>query len=275
MTRSLLSTRYALKIALCVGLVITACSRDNMTPAGTIAGAMPPVAEVVSATSVTATAANGTVYTTAPDPQTGAFTFFSVPPGTYTLKFVTTATAPDNFPVWVPVKVVAGTTTTPQIPLVTHDGVGRGIMKWTLDGKTYSATTFIKVQGEGKYFNLWGRTGEFGTARQVSDCGIYLPEDDENGKLFAGAGTYILGGPNRTIPVGYHAIYLNNKPELSLTYQSVYYTPAGSMRLTRYDAQAGVAAGTFEFKALARTGVSIPGAPDDLTITNGEFAVTF
>lgn len=234
---------------------------------------MPPVVGVVSATSVTATAADGTLYTVTPDPQTGAFSFFSVPPGTYTLKFATTAT--DKFPIWVPVKVMAGTTAMPQIPPVTHDGIGRGTVKWTIDGKAYAATTLIKVRGDGKYFDLWCRYGDFGTARQVSDCGIYLPEYDENGKVFIGAGTYALGGPNRIIPFGQYSVYGNNKPELFLNYQSVYYTPTGSAHLTRYDAQLGIATGTFEFKAVARSGFYILGAPDDVIISNGGFAVTF
>lgn len=260
------------KLALCFGL-LTACSRENPSPNGTITGAMPPVAGVVSATSVTATAVDGTVYTVTPDPQTGAFTFFSVPPGSYTLKFATTAIA--NFPVWVPVQVTAGVTATPQIPPVTHDGIGRGTVKWTIDGKVYAATTFIKVRGDGKYFDLWCRYGDFGTARQVSDCGIYLPEYDDNGKVFAGVGTYLLGGPNRIVSFGQYSIYGSNKPELFLNYQSVYLTPTGSVHLTRYDAALGVAAGTFEFKALARSGFYIPGAPDDVTISSGEFAITF
>lgn len=240
MSFSLFSARRSLKIVLCVGLLIAACSRENPSPNGTIRGAMPPVAGVVSATSVTATAADGTVYTVTPDPQTGAFTFFSVPPGTYTLKFVTTATAPDKFPVWVPVKVTAGTTVMPQIPPITHDGIGRGTLRWVLDGKPYTARAFIKVYGEGKYFTLWGRSENFSPTSDVKEVVLVLPEQTENGPLFVGVGTYPLGGSGRVTAFGQSTVYPTNDPVINWNYQSTYAaTPTGTAHALRCGAGSG------------------------------------
>ena len=107
---------------------------------------------------------------------------------------------------------MAGTTVTPAIPPITHDGIGRGLLCWTLDGKQCMARAFIKVYGEGKYFNLWGRSEEFSPASDVKEVGLVLPEQTGRGPLFAGVGTYPLGGPGRVTAFGEFITYSTNQP---------------------------------------------------------------
>jgi len=265
--------------ALALGLLATSCTRkEEAAPSGAITGTMAPVAGVGQLLKVTAIAADKTEYTATLDPQTGAFSFPSLPPGRYTVKFSTTA-APD-FPYWVTTEVVAGATATPPIPPITHDKVGRGTFKWTMSGKTYSATGFIKVYGEGDYFTVWGRSGSFDTAGEVRDVQLILPQRNEQGKLFAGVGPYLLGGTGRVMPTG-QLYYYGSQPYFFVEYWTPVYPPpaagpsSGIMQLTRYDAQQGVATGTFEFEGNASTGSGVPGAPAKVTVTSGEFNITF
>jgi hypothetical protein len=149
-----------------------------------------------------------------------------------------------------------------------------------MNGKAYSATGFIKVYGEGDYFIVWGRSGSFGTVGEVRDVQLNVPQLNEKGKLFAGVGTYLLGGTGRVMPTG--QLYYNGSQPYSFVeyYTPVYPPPAagpssGVMQLTRYDAQQGVAAGTFEFEGGASTVSGVPGAPVKVTVTSGEFNITF
>jgi len=264
-------------LALC--LLATSCARkDEAAPSGAITGTMAPVAGVGQLLKVTAIGAGKTEYTATPDPQTGAFSFPALPPGKYTVKFSTTA-APD-FPYWVFAEVVAGATATPQIPPITHDKIGRGTFKWTMNGKAYSATGFIKVYGEGDYFTVWGRSGSFDTAGEVRDVQLNLPQRNEQGKLFAGVSTYLLGGTGRGMPTG-QLYYYGSQPYFFVEYRTPVYPPpaagpsSGTMQLTRYDAQQGAAVGTFKFEGDANTGSGVPGAPVKVNVTSGEFNITF
>lgn len=264
---------------LALGLLATSCARkEEAAPAGAITGTMAPVAGVGQLLKVTAIAADKPEYMATIDPQTGAFSFPALPPGRYVVKFSTTA-APD-FPYWVTVDVVAGATATPPIPPITHDKIGRGTLKWTMNGKVYAATGFIKVYGEGDYFTLWGRSGSFDTAGEVRDVQLGLPERNEHGKLFAGVGTYLLGGTGRLTPTG-QLYYYGSRPEFFLEYSTPVYPPpaagpsSGIMRLTHYDAQQGAAVGTFEFEGIGMSGTGVSGAPVKATVTNGEFNITF
>lgn len=240
---------------------------------------MAPVAAVGSLLRVTATAAaDKQAYTVTADARTGAFSFAALPPGTYTLTFTTTTA--DPFPLTVTASVVAGATAAPAIPPITHDGIGRGTMKWVVDGQPYAATAFIKVYGDGKYFNLWGRAGSFGAGNApVSDIELILPQDfgqpEKQTHPFAGAGTYALGGLGVVDPFGDCSVYPGNDFYRGVRYVSVGGSAVGTLHLTRYDAQQGTAAGTFEYRALAMTGVITATTPAQVAVTGGEFDITF
>jgi hypothetical protein len=219
---------------------------------------------------------NGTEYQATVDPLTGAFSL-AVPPGIYQLKFTTAAPdgTPRAFPSWVTVTAVAGTTVTPTVPPITHDGIGRGLMRWTVDGKSYTARAFIKVYGEGKYFNLWGRSEEFSPTSDVKEVFLVLPERTENGPPFAGAGTYPLGGLGRVSAFGDLYTYPTNEPVIFWRYNTRDVMPTGTVQLTRYDAERGLASGTFAFDAKWYGGALIGTYVPTVTVTNGEFDITF
>lgn len=255
---------------------LVACSHEAPTPTGSISGQMAPVAAVGHLLAVVA-AGGGTEYHAQVDPRTGAFSL-AVPAGKYQLKFTTVAPGgtPQSFPQWVPVTVVAGTTVTPAIPPITHDGIGRGLLRWTLDGKQYTARSVIQLNGAGKYFRLWGRSEEFGAASDVKEVGLLVPEQTDNGPLFAGPGTYSLGGSGRITAYGDCFSYPTNRPEINWRYVSTHdVTPTGTAQLTRYDAERGIATGTFAFKASWSTGALLGTPAPTVTVTNGEFDLTF
>lgn len=255
---------------------LAGCSHEAPAPRGSITGQMAPVATVGRLVGVVA-AAGGTEYPATVDAATGSFSL-AVPPGTYQLKFTTVAPngVSQLFPYGVTVTAVAGTTVTPSIPPITHDRIGRGILRWTLEGKPYSARAFIKVYGEGKYFNLWGRSEDFSPSSDVKEVFLVLPERTENGPLFAGVGTYPLGGVGRVTAFGQSTVYPTNDPVINWTYQSTYAaTPTGTAQLTRYDAERGLAAGTFSFITTWATGALVGTPPPTATVTNGEFDITF
>jgi hypothetical protein len=252
------------------------CSHDEPIPTGSITGQMAPVADVGHLVGVVAVS-GGTEHQAIVDPTTGAF-FLSVPPGIYQLKFTTVPPggAPQPFPRWVTVRVAAGTTVAPPIPPITHDGIGRGYLRWTLDGKQYTARAFIKVYGEGAYFNLWGRSEQFGPNSDVKEVALLLPQQTENGPLFAGAGNYTLGGLGRITAFGEVYTYPGNQPEISWRYVSTYATtPTGTAQLSRYDAEKGLATGTFAFGASWFTGALVGTPAPTVAVTNGEFDITF
>lgn len=255
---------------------LAGCSHDAPAPSGSITGQMAPVATVGRLVGVVA-AAGGTEYPAAVNQATGNFSL-AVPPGIYQLKFTTMAPggASQPFPYGVTVTAVAGTTVTPVIPPITHDRIGRGTLRWTLDGKSYTARAFIKVYGEGKYFNLWGRSEDFSPASDVKEVVLTLPEQTENGPLFAGVGTYPLGGPGRVTAVGQSTVYPTNDPVINWNYKSTCAaTPTGTAQLTRYDAERGLAAGTFAFNATWTTGALVGTPTPTAAVTNGEFDITF
>lgn len=255
---------------------LAGCAHNEPAPVGGITGQMAPVAAVGRLVGVVAVAGS-TEYPATVDPATGTFSL-AVPPGVYQLKFTTVAPGgtAQPFPYWATATAVAGTTATPAIPPITHDGIGRGTLRWTLNGKPYAARAFIKVYGEGKYFNVWGRSEEFGPAADVKDVLLVLPEQTEKGPLFAGAGTYPLGGPGRVTAFGHSTVYPTNEPFIYWTYGSPYAnTPTGTLRLTRYDAERGLAAGTFAFNAAWTTGARVGTPEPTAAVTNGEFDITF
>jgi hypothetical protein len=255
---------------------LTACSAETPVPTGNVTGQMAPVAAVGRLTGVVALR-GGTEYAASVDPTTGTFSL-RVPPGTYQLKFNTVSASgvAQQFPYWVTVTAVAGTTVSPAIPPITHDRIGRGTLRWTLDGKLYTARAFIKVYGEGKYFSLWGRSEDFSPTSDVKEVSLVLPEQTENGPLFAGVGTYALGGPGRVRAVGQATMYPTNDPVINWNYVSTYAaTPTGTAQLTRYDAAQGLAAGTFSFNTIWTTGAGVGTPAPMATVTNGQFDITF
>jgi hypothetical protein len=259
--------------------LLAACSRDKdeVAPASTIAGAIPPVAGIGSALSVRVTAADGTSYSATPDPQTGNFSL-PVPAGTYTLTFVTTLSTPNSFPARIPVTVLAGGTATPTLPPLTHDNVVRGRMRWTINGTSYAASWLngqfsdrgIYSASKG-YLYLYGQAGKLDTSPTVTSVFLVLPEASRNGMIFTGPGTYPLGGDDSGSFAEY-TDYVGGKQSGYTRYSTPYYltAPTGTLHLTRYNYELGVAAGTFEFTAPASANTT-----GQRTITQGEFDITF
>jgi hypothetical protein len=236
---------------------------------------MAPNASAGKLLSVTATAPNKQEYMATVDALTGSFVFNGLPPGTYVLTFSTTATK--EFPCSVTTTVVAGATATPPIPLITHDNVARGALRWTVDGQAYSATDLLKIYSVGSGFSILGQSGMFDKSKAVNQVSLFVPEENENGKVFAGAGTYGLGGAGRVMPTGLVSYFLNGNGYLSIDYFTINAGSAtGTLRLARYDAEQGIAAGTFEFKTLGTNGsVPPPNLPTQVTVSQGEFDITF
>lgn len=271
-----LFTRRLLLSVLAISIFISACSHDTVVPSGTISGVIPPVAGVGSATSVSVTAADGTVHTVTPDAQTGAFTF-SLPAGAYTLTF-TTLSAPNTFPARIPVTVTAGATTTPTLPPLTHDGKVRGVMRWKLDGASYESTSlkglirneaFVIPNGKGSLF----LEGRLDSANSLSLISVAVREGDAMGAFFMGPGRYNLGilssNLNSLISWGHYTYYEYTNGNSPAQYETIPNAPASTLQLNRFDATQGVATGTFEFVAAAYSGTG------QRIITNGEFEVTF
>jgi hypothetical protein len=277
MSFPLLSVRYAVQTLLASCLVAGTCACDKVGLTGTIVGTIPPVAGVGSATSVRATAADGTVYTAAPDALTGKFSF-ALPPGTYLLSFITTLSAPDTFPGQVPVTVAAGATATPTLPPLTHDNIKRGLLRWTVGGNPYTATSLVGqfndrglFSASKGYFYLTGRAGEIDKSPEVADVSLVLPEASRKGVIFVGPATYTLGG-DELGSFGEYTYYVGGRLSGFSRYTTPMYTsaPSGTLRLTRFDANLGVATGTFEFVATASAN-----AAGERTLTQGEFDITF
>jgi hypothetical protein len=258
---------------LALGLLASSCNhKEEAAPAGGITGTMAPVAGVGQLLKVTAIAADKTEYTATPDPQTGAFSFPTLPPGKYTVKFSTTA-APD-FPYWVNTEVVAGATATPPIPPITHDKIGRGTFKWTMNSKAYSATSFIKVSDTFTAVDIQARAGSFGTSAEVQE--VYLALLRNDGKGFVGVGTYALGTLGPGMPCYGNYTYYGASLMYFVDYRT--YTaavPSGRTTFTRYDGEQGIATGTFAFDAAWPSGTGAPGAPSQVAVTQGEFDITF
>jgi len=258
---------------LALGLLATSCTRkDEVAPSGAIIGTMAPVAGVGQLLKVTAIGPDKTEYTATPDPQTGAFSFPTLPPGRYEVHFETTAAK--SFPYWVNTTVVAGTTATPPIPPITHDGIGRGTFKWVMNGKAYSATDFIKVNDRLTSVDIRARSGSFGTSAEVHEAGLALLKND--GKGFVGVGTYSLGTLGLGMPCYGTYTYYGASPIYFTDY--ITYTaaaPSGQATFTRYNAEQGIATGTFTFDAAWPSGLGAPGAPNQVAVTRGEFDITF
>ncbi|MGI4863276.1 MAG: hypothetical protein ACRYFZ_05085 [Janthinobacterium lividum] len=262
-------------LALAVSLLAVSCTRkDDAAPTGAIAGTMAPAAGVGRLLSASAIAADKTTYTATPDAQTGAFNFPALPPGRYEVHFTTTAAK--DFPNWVVTTVVAGATATPRIPLITHDNIGRGTMKWAVGGKAYAATEF-KVYQSAPSFSFLGRVGSLGTAADAGEVGLLVPEGNAQYTGFAGVGTYQLGGGAQPLPpAGYYTYYAGGTALPAAEYMTPPAgVPTGSLHLTRFDAELGIATGTFDFTGLNTGGSSTASLPNQVAVSQGEFDITF
>jgi hypothetical protein len=98
-----------------------------------------------------------------------------------------------------------------------------------------------------------------------------LPEASRKGVIFVGPATYTLGG-DELGSFGEYTYYVGGRLSGFSRYTTPMYTsaPSGTLRLTRFDANLGVATGTFEFVATASAK-----AAGERTLTQGEFDITF
>jgi hypothetical protein len=246
-----------------------ACSRDQTaTPTGALTGTLPPLVGVGSATRVTLTAADGQSYTTTPTAQTGTFSFPSLPAGNYLLTFSTPLYA--TFPVQVPVVIKAGSTTTPALPALTHDGKVRGTMRWTLGGITYNASQFLGLLNSSFVLTGIYTTGPVATT-MTSDISLSLPEADDVGPIFAGAGNYPFG-LRRIGSSGQYTYYAAGTQAAFVRYLTPRFgQQTGLIALTRFDVTQGIASGTFSFTATDGGALNT----SQVVLSNGIFEVTF
>ena len=252
---------------LIIGGSITAFTREDASPEGALVTTISPVGGV---NTVTATAADGHSYSAVPDVRTGIFSFPALPAGSYTLAFA--QLPPYNTPGKVAVTVVAGTTTTPVLIPISHDGILRGTVRWILRDTVYTATQ-LRGQLSSTYVFLTGSyvTPNGGPGAYANACEIFLsiPDEDSHGKVFHGAGTYSLGPQDYPLATyRYFSVGYNGPPRSYLTPAAG--TPVDTITLTRFDSQAGVLTGTFDFVADARTSVA-----GKITVTQGSFDLTF
>jgi hypothetical protein len=71
-------------------------------------------------------------------------------------------------------------------------------------------------------------------------------------------------------------VYPTNEPVVFWKYLSTRATtPTGTVQLARYDAERGLAAGTFAFNTTWTTGALVGTPAPTATVTNGEFDITF
>lgn len=258
---------FPIGLSVVVGLLASACKQEDLDPNGTLTATIAPLSIVAR---VIATAGDGKRYAVVPDPVTGVATFAALPAGAYTLTFDMLPAS--FFPIAVPVTVVAGTTTQAALPALTHDGQVRGTMTWTVDGEAQAAVRFGGQFGDG--FFLRGEATPAAGLGYVSAVSLGIATADPLGPPFTGAGAYPVGlrayGP--TGEYRYYVASLTTTGGVNQRYVSpVAAAPVGTITLTRFDRQAGVAAGTFAFPAEALTA---PG-PARVVITQGQFNVTF
>ena len=265
---STLRTATAPWLAL-VFLFLLGCSKGGEPAApltGIIEGTVLPVG---AASAVTATPKDGQPVTAVPDARTGAFFFADLPVGTYQLRAVP-ATGYHS-PTEVPVTVQRGATTKAALQL-NRDGRIRGTMTWDRNGTAYSAVTLsgdIKLD----FFSLSGGTA-IDAAGNQQEVTLVLPFAFTNGSNptpFAGVGTYPVGAAE--YPWAGCSIYLS-RGNFDLYTTSYAGRPVGQVMVTRFDRDAGVASGSFNYVAALRLNNSGTGAPNQ-TITNGRFDITF
>ena len=248
-------------------LFLLGCSKGGEPAApltGIIEGTVLPAG---AASAVTATAKGGQPVSAMPDARTGAFSFADLPAGTYQLGAVPTTGY--NAPAEVPATVLRGATTKAALQL-NRDGRIRGTMTWDRNGTPYSAAAlFGDIKRD--FFSLEG-----GTARDASGknegVNFVLPfAGGGNPTPFAGVGTYPIGAAE--YPWGGYFFYVINGP-LDRYTTSYAGRQVGQVVVTRFDLNAGVAAGTFSYVVtlqLNNTGT----AAQTQTITNGRFDITF
>lgn len=82
------------------------------------------------------------------------------------------------------------------------------------------------------------------------------------------------GGSGRVTAFGQSTMYPTNEPVIYWNYLSKYAaTPTGTAQLTRYNAEQGLAVGTFAFDATWTTGALVGPPATTASVTNGEFDI--
>lgn len=256
---------FLIGLSMVVGLLAGACQRETLDPNGNLTATIAPLGIVAR---VIATNGDGRRYPVFPDPVTGVATFAALPAGAYILTFDMLPAS--LFPVAVPATVVAGHTTQVPLPVLTHDGRVRGTMTWVVNGEAQVAAQFGGQFGDG--FFLSGEATPAAGPGYVSEVSLGIATADPLGPPFTGAGTYPIGlrayGPTGV----YRYRTANIVGGTNERYVSpLAATPVGTIALTRFDKQTGVATGTFAFPAESTT--TLGAAPK--AITQGQFNITF
>jgi hypothetical protein len=240
----------------------SACHKeaDELSATGTIASTILPAGY---ATQVTATDANGRSYTATPDATTGAFQLTNLPAGTYTLTVDTKLAYKTPAPQQTQVK--AGLTTAIYYSTLTRDTKLRGTVSWVENGVRYTAANIYGEINSG-IVSVDGYVLTNGVGREVA---FVIPTYGPSTALFKGVGTYPLG--QQEYPFGKYVLSTSPGPY-------IWYTPrqgagTGQVQVTQYDPAAFSIAGTFTFAAEPFSNPT--GAPDNVTITDGSFSLTY
>jgi hypothetical protein len=247
-------------------LFVLGCTKegDPAAAAGRIEGTVSPAG---AARAVTATAKGGQPLTAVPDALTGAFLFADVPAGAYQLGAVPATGF--NSPTEVPAAVQRGATTQATVKL-TRDGRIRGTMTWDRNGAAYAAVAFY---GDIKrdFFSLEGGTARDANGK-IEGVNFVLPfAGGGTPTPFAGAGTYPIGAAE--YPWAGAFFHVTNGPLDQYTTAYARRT-VGQVVVTRFDPEAGVASGTFQYVTTLQLNNSGSAAPTQ-TIANGRFDITF
>lgn len=238
----------------------SACHKDEVAAPGAITTTILPAGYV---TQVTATTATGQVYTAVPDATTGAVQLPHLPAGTYTVTVATKLAYKTPAPQQVQVK--AGLTTALPYSTLTRDARLRGTLSWVENGTRYTATN-IYGEVSGSLVSVDGYVLTNGVGREVA---FVLPVRGASTPLFTGVGTYPLG--RQEYPFGKYVLSSSPGPY-------IWYTPpqgvgTGQVQVTQYDPAAFTIAGSFAFTAAPFSNPT--GAPDEVTITDGNFSLTY
>ena len=154
---------------------------------------------------------------------------------------------------------------------ISHDGVVRGTLRWTVRDTTYTANVLNgqlsnhAVLLSGLYAPAFTGPTPYAQARELS---FALPEFWHQQALFHGVGTYPLG--TQDYPWAQYKYFGVGGGPVPATYITPGTgPPVGAVTLTRFDAQAGVITGTVDFVADGRT------VRGRAAVTQGYFDLTF
>ena len=151
-------------------------------------------------------------------------------------------------------------------PTPTYNSSNVGVMKCTLNGQQWVATSFNNTLLT-DYTNNWGVTGKRLDLRGTDDNGkqiiLTLASTSNVNSAFLNTGTYTVGGANEALVTVMQGLSLEGMSTGN-------YSDSCSIVLTSFDATNKTCQGTFEFETSDFSGQN-NGQQINYTATNGEF----